>query len=171
MITNGHVNDNRPFFPYAMPSRLYENRPDGRLVDVSDQAGPSLGGARGSAAAWPPATSTTTAASMPLILAQNEPLAYFHNRTEQRRPLRDLPARGDEVQPRRRRGAGHRHGRRPPPGRPARRRRQLPVGQRPAAPFRLGDATASTRSRSAGRRAGSTATGPARRHGLPAPRR
>ena len=35
LITNGHVNDNRPFYPYAMPCRLYENRPDGRLVDVS----------------------------------------------------------------------------------------------------------------------------------------
>ncbi len=39
MITNGHVNDNPRFYPYAMPSRLYENRPDGRLVDVSAKAG------------------------------------------------------------------------------------------------------------------------------------
>ena len=27
MITNGHVNDDRPVSPFAMPSRLYENRP------------------------------------------------------------------------------------------------------------------------------------------------
>ena len=39
MITNGHVNDNQRFYLYAMPSRLYENRPDGRLVDVSASAG------------------------------------------------------------------------------------------------------------------------------------
>ena len=41
MITNGHVNDNRPYYLYAMPSRLYENRPDGRFLDVSNHAGPA----------------------------------------------------------------------------------------------------------------------------------
>ncbi len=45
LIANGHVNDNRPYFPYAMPCRLYANRPDGRLVDVSQQAGGVLGSA------------------------------------------------------------------------------------------------------------------------------
>ena len=64
MITNGHVNDNPRFYLYAMPSRLYENRPDGRLVDVSAAPGPR-GTCCASAAAWPPATSTTTAGSMP----------------------------------------------------------------------------------------------------------
>ena len=42
LVTNGHVNDNRPYYPYAMPARLYENRPvDGgfKLVDISDRAG------------------------------------------------------------------------------------------------------------------------------------
>ena len=39
VITNGHVIDNRPYYLYAMPSRLYENRPGGRLVDISAQAG------------------------------------------------------------------------------------------------------------------------------------
>ena len=39
MVTNGHVNENQRFYLYAMPSRLYENRPDGRLVDVSTVAG------------------------------------------------------------------------------------------------------------------------------------
>jgi hypothetical protein len=39
-ITNGNVNDNRPFYPFAMPSRLYEGRPGGRLIDVSDHSGP-----------------------------------------------------------------------------------------------------------------------------------
>ena len=118
MITNGHVNDNRPYYPYAMPSRLYENRPDGRLVDVSRQAGPPwdverVG--RGLAAGDLDNDGRVDA----LILAQNEPLAYFHNQTRNAGPLRDVPARGDEVQPRRRRSPGHRHGRRPAPGRPA----------------------------------------------------
>jgi tetratricopeptide (TPR) repeat protein len=81
LITNGHVNDNRPFFPYAMPSRLYTNRPDGRLVDISKQAGecwevPRVG--RGLAVGDIDNDGRPDA----LILAQNEPLAYFHNRSE-----------------------------------------------------------------------------------------
>src|SRR5262249_19729234 len=40
MIANGHVNDNRPYYPYAMPARLYQNRGGGRLTDISTQAGP-----------------------------------------------------------------------------------------------------------------------------------
>src|SRR5262249_57799012 len=39
-IANGNVNDFRPYYPFAMPSRLYEGRPGGRLVDVSDRSGP-----------------------------------------------------------------------------------------------------------------------------------
>ncbi len=81
MITNGHVDDNRPFDPYAMPSRLYENRTDGRLVDISGQAGECwkverVG--RGLAAGDLDNDGRVDA----LILAQNEPLAYFHNRTK-----------------------------------------------------------------------------------------
>ena len=64
-----------------MPCRLYENRPDGRLVDISAQAGPP----------WEPARLGRGLAAGDLdndgrpdavILAQNEPLAYFHNRSE-----------------------------------------------------------------------------------------
>ena len=51
-----------------------------------------------------------------VIVAQNEPLAYFHNRTPERGPVRDVPARRDEVEPRWRRGQGHGHGRRPAAG-------------------------------------------------------
>jgi Flp pilus assembly protein TadD len=81
LITNGHVNDNRPYFPYAMPSRLYANRPDGRLVDLSKQAGecwevPRVG--RGLAVGDLDNDGRPDA----LILAQNEPMAYFHNRSE-----------------------------------------------------------------------------------------
>ena len=81
IITNGHVNDNRPYYPYAMPSRLYENRPDGRLIDISRQAGPCwevprLG--RGLAVGDLDNDGRPDA----VILAQNAPLAYFHNRSE-----------------------------------------------------------------------------------------
>jgi enediyne biosynthesis protein E4 len=80
MITNGHVNDNGPYYHYAMPARLYENRPDGRLVDVSSQAGAPwqverVG--RGLAAGDLDNDGRVDA----LILAQNQPLAYFHNQT------------------------------------------------------------------------------------------
>ena len=81
MITNGHVDDNRRFYPYAMPGRLYENRSDGRLVDVSDKAGQCwkverVG--RGLAAGDLDNDGRVDA----LIVAQNEPLAYFHNRSQ-----------------------------------------------------------------------------------------
>ena len=62
-----------------MPSRLYENRPDGRLVDVSDQAGECWNVervGRGLAAGDLDNDGRVDA----VILAQNEPLAYFHNR-------------------------------------------------------------------------------------------
>jgi len=80
MIANGHVNDNRPFYRYAMPCRLYENRPDGRFVDISGHAGPPwdvLHVGRGLAAGDLDNDGRIDA----LIVAQNEPLAYFHNRT------------------------------------------------------------------------------------------
>jgi thioredoxin-like negative regulator of GroEL len=81
MITNGHVIDNRPFYRYAMPCRVYENRPDGRLVDISAHAGPPweverLG--RGLAAGDVDNDGLVDA----LVVAQNGPLAYFHNRTK-----------------------------------------------------------------------------------------
>jgi enediyne biosynthesis protein E4 len=82
MITNGHVNDHRPLYRYAMPSRLYEGRPNGRLVDISQQAGPPwdvprVG--RGLAAGDLDNDGRCDA----LIVAQDGPLAYFHNRTRQ----------------------------------------------------------------------------------------
>ncbi len=80
MITNGHVNDNQRYYLYAMPSRLYENRPGGRLVDVSAAAGAAwdvLRVGRGLAAGDVDNDGRIDA----LILAQNDPVAYFHNRT------------------------------------------------------------------------------------------
>ena len=93
-----------------------------------------------------------------VIVAEGEPLVFFHNQGPAR-PLRDPPARRDPaVQPRCRRRTCHHHGGRPPPGRPAVRRRQLSVGVRPAAPLRPGRATRIERSRSAGPPGASIAT-------------
>jgi tetratricopeptide (TPR) repeat protein len=80
-ITNGNINDFRPLYPFAMPTRLYEGRPGGRLVDVSEQAGhpwsvPRLG--RGLAAG-----DLDNDGRVDLIVVpQDGPLAYFHNKTE-----------------------------------------------------------------------------------------
>ncbi len=82
VITNGHVNDHRPLYRYAMPSRLYEGRPEARYFDISDQAGPP----------WkvPRVGRGLVAGDLDndgrcdvLIVAQDGPLAYFHNRTRQ----------------------------------------------------------------------------------------
>lgn len=84
IITNGHVNDDRPYYPYAMPSRLYANRPgkEGlKLVDISDQAGPPWQVPRvGRGLAVGDLDNDGRMDS--LILPLNEPLAFFHNLTE-----------------------------------------------------------------------------------------
>jgi tetratricopeptide (TPR) repeat protein len=81
--TNGHVNDARPTVPFAMPCQLLIGGPDGRLRDVSRIAGepwsvPRVG--RGLA------TGDLDRDGRPdlLVLAEDSPLAYFHNRTEPR---------------------------------------------------------------------------------------
>ena len=140
----------------------------GRLTDVSDRAG-RPGRSRGSAAAWPRETSTTTAGSTCCSLAQDVPLAYFHNRSK----------------------AGHFAD--PSPGRDASNRDAIGArvtvtagGRRQAAwrfgggsyqsssdprlHFGLGDATGSTCSRWPGRRGKSTVRPARGRHRLPAAR-
>jgi hypothetical protein len=82
LTANGHVNDVRPEAPYAMPMQLMLGVANaGRLVDVSEAAGspfrvPHLG--RGLATGDLDNDGRLDA----LLVAQNEPLVYLHNRTE-----------------------------------------------------------------------------------------
>jgi tetratricopeptide (TPR) repeat protein len=81
-IACGHVNDFRPFYPFAMPARFFQGRAGGRLADISDQAGdpwsvPRL--ARGLARG-----DLDNDGRVDLVMTvQGEPLVYLHNRTEQ----------------------------------------------------------------------------------------
>jgi hypothetical protein len=78
---NGDIHDRRPNIPYAMPAQLLVGDMEGRLADVSDRSGapwvvPRIG--RGLASA-----DVDNDGRMDLLLvAQNSPLAYFHNQTE-----------------------------------------------------------------------------------------
>ena len=79
--TNGHVDDFRPSEPYQMPGQLLAGTASGRLVDVTPGAG----------AAWQVPRLGRGLASGDLdndgridlvILSQNQPLAFFRNKTE-----------------------------------------------------------------------------------------
>ncbi len=83
---NGHVNDLRPNYPYLMPAQLLLGGSDGRLTDVSDIAGspwrePRMG--RGLVVG----DLDNDGRQDVLILSHNQPLAYFHNRSEGGRSL------------------------------------------------------------------------------------
>jgi tetratricopeptide (TPR) repeat protein len=78
---NGHVNDDRPFFPYAMSAQLLAGDGRGRFTDFSPQAGEPfkvLRVGRGLATADLDNDGRVDV----LILSQNSPLAYFHNKTD-----------------------------------------------------------------------------------------
>jgi len=81
ITANGHVNGPWPTYRYPMPCRLYETGPDGRFADISERAGdpwklPRVG--RGLAAGDLDNDGLCDA----LIVAQDGPMAYFHNRTD-----------------------------------------------------------------------------------------
>jgi tetratricopeptide (TPR) repeat protein len=81
VIANGHVDDFRPDEPWMMPAQLLAGTGDHRFVEVSAAAGapwqvPRLG--RGLVAA----DLDNDGRMDLLILSQNQPLAYLHNRTE-----------------------------------------------------------------------------------------
>ncbi len=76
---NGHVSDFRPASPYAMPAQLLMGGPKGRLADVSPRAGPP----------WSVPRIGRGLASGDLdndgwldllIVSEDAPLAYFHNK-------------------------------------------------------------------------------------------
>ncbi len=77
---NGHIHDLRPKIPHAMPSQLLMSDANGRLTDVTEQAGtpwtvPRIG--RGLARA----DLDNDGRIDLLLVAQNTPMAYFHNQT------------------------------------------------------------------------------------------
>jgi thioredoxin-like negative regulator of GroEL len=81
MTANGHIADERPEVPFAMPAQLLRGAPGGRLVDVSSRAGepfrvPRLG--RGLAAGDLDNDGRVDA----VVVGQAGPLGYFHNVTE-----------------------------------------------------------------------------------------
>ena len=135
VITNGNVNDFRPLYPFKMPTRLYEGRPGGRLVDVSDQAGPPWSVARLGRGL---AAGDLDNDGRPdfVIMVQNEPLAYFHNQTERAGHFVTFRLEGTDSN---RDGVGARvvvntvHG---PPGCATRRGWKLPLGRRRSSPLR-----------------------------------
>jgi enediyne biosynthesis protein E4 len=81
MTANGHVNDMRPQFPFQMTAQLFRGESDGRLTDVTSLAGAPfqrLHVGRGLAVGDLDNDGRVDA----VMVAQNEPLVYFHNRTE-----------------------------------------------------------------------------------------
>jgi hypothetical protein len=75
---NGHVEDRRPTNPYEMPAQLFLGDAAGRLVEVSDRAGPTwlvprIG--RGLAAGDLDNDGRVDL----LLVGENDPLALFHN--------------------------------------------------------------------------------------------
>jgi enediyne biosynthesis protein E4 len=81
LTANGHVNDYRPEFPYAMPAQLLIGGPGGWLTDVTARAGPPLlvpHLGRGLAIGDLDNDGRVDA----LLVSENEPIVYFHNLTE-----------------------------------------------------------------------------------------
>ncbi len=82
IVANGHVNEYVPHDFYYMPCRLYESRPDGRLVDISSQAG-AVWEVRRVGRGLAVGDLDNDGRIDAVVLSQNEPMAYFHNQTQQ----------------------------------------------------------------------------------------
>jgi tetratricopeptide (TPR) repeat protein len=81
MTANGHVSDMRPLLPFAMVAQLYLGGEGGALTDITSQAGPpfqELCVGRGLAIGDLDNDGCLDA----VMVAQNGPLVYFHNRAE-----------------------------------------------------------------------------------------
>jgi enediyne biosynthesis protein E4 len=82
LTANGQISDLRPLFPFAMPAQLYVGGENGSPTEVTARAGPPFQQpyvGRGLAAGDLDNDGRLDA----LMVAQNDPLVYFHNRTEQ----------------------------------------------------------------------------------------
>jgi len=83
LSANGHVRDPRPQIPWTMPLQLLKQGVGGRLDDVSDRAGVPFGPlhlGRGLAVGDLDNDGRLDA----VVVAQNEPLIYLHNQTNDR---------------------------------------------------------------------------------------
>jgi tetratricopeptide (TPR) repeat protein len=83
LSANGHVIDSRPQIPWTMPLQLLKGAPGGRLSDVSEEAGApfrQLHLGRGVAMGDLDNDGRLDA----VVIAQNEPLVYLHNRSTDR---------------------------------------------------------------------------------------
>ncbi len=97
LTANGHTDDMGDT-PYRMPAQLLAGVGDGRLIDISSASGPAfpishLG--RGLAVGDLDNDGRTDA----LLVAQNEPLVFFHNRTERAGHWVTLRLEGRRLQP------------------------------------------------------------------------
>ncbi|WZO96447.1 FG-GAP-like repeat-containing protein [Isosphaeraceae bacterium EP7] len=77
---NGHVNDDRPDYPYDMPALLMTGGEGGRLTDVTRDAGPPWAVPRVSRG-MVSGDLDNDGRQDAILLAQNSPIAYMHNRT------------------------------------------------------------------------------------------
>ena len=142
LSTNGHVFDARPRFPWTMPLQLLLGGPGGFLTDVSDRSGEPFGPLHlGRGLAIGDLDNDGRVDS--LVLNQNEPLVYLHNRTAKpghfiRFSLEGTQSNRDAV-------GARRHDRRwrPAPHGRARRWWQLSIGERSAASFWPGSVSSS----------------------------
>ena len=77
---DGHVNDSRPLYPYAMPMLLLAGNGSGRFVDATASAGPPLTAPRIGRGLAVGDLDNDGRVDL-LVVSQGEPLAYLHNDT------------------------------------------------------------------------------------------
>ena len=81
VTANGHVNNSRSLYPYAMPMQLLAGRGRGRFTDVSAATGPPLTTPRIGRGLAAGDVDNDGRVDL-LVVSQGEPLAYLHNRTD-----------------------------------------------------------------------------------------